>query len=122
MIKSKTIKYYVLFILIFICCGCSLKNKNKETSNVLVTTKPTENQPKESLPPIVKDDSLLELSVEDFNREYEKLPDDYEIKIGIRPVDFGNIFIIDLEQFHALHVNKSTNTYGQKNYIRLKCH
>ena len=48
-------------------------------------------------PSIVENDSLLDLDVIEFKKEYAKLPDDYKIKISLNPNIFETIFGIKLK-------------------------
>ncbi|MDR1700198.1 MAG: hypothetical protein LBR68_03310, partial [Lachnoclostridium sp.] len=51
-----------------------------------------------SYPPVIIGDPLLELDAEMFEREYAKLPDDYEIETGLDPDTFQYIFGVKIKK------------------------
>ena len=100
-------KKYIFIILVLILgfVGCSKEQVGKEVNTPESTPTSTPKAPETSstpikstrkpipkkIPKIIVNDPLLELDVEEFRREYAKLPDDYELELGFTNEKFNSM-------------------------------
>lgn len=101
--------YNIKIIILFVVCAILLSGCDETTKNSTVTSE------KESSSVCIiegEDDSLMNLSLEEFVNKYRKLPDDYRIKVNSE-----NLILIDKDDKRVYVDESGTITKKQADQI-----